>query len=147
MPCGILHDLRQEVFGEAFERGGELLAFGAQHLEDLGLGARYLLFGGHLAEEAEEVEAHQGVAVIDEVDLLLQAGAHGDVDQGLGDAAAFGRGAEAVLLFGNLFGDLQGVGANGAEGRGHFFRSVISHVSPQMDLSSLPADELRGDGW
>ena len=55
--------------------------------------------------------------MLHEVNLLLQARRHGDVDQRLGDVAAIGRGTEAVLVFGNLFGELQRVGANGAKGR------------------------------
>src|ERR1035438_4568835 len=122
-----LDALRQERLGEAIQGSGELLAFRAQQFQNLGLRPRHPLLGHNLVQEGEEVEAHERVAVLDEVNLLLKARAHGDVNQRLGDAAAFRRGAEAVAFLRDLFGDLDGIAAHRAEARGHFFRSVISH--------------------
>src|ERR1035437_10140507 len=85
-----LDTLGEKSLRETFEGPREFLAFGVQKLQDLALGSGYLLFSGRLRHVAEEIEALQRAAMLDDVHLLLEARAHRDMHQRFGDGTGLG---------------------------------------------------------
>jgi len=71
---------------------------------------------------------HRDVGLLLDEEALLRPVRHaGEVRQHFADAHRVGRGAVGVLLLGNVFGDLNGVLANGAEAFRDFLGSVVIH--------------------
>lgn len=111
----------EEVVGEGFYPGLEVFAGGGEAGDDLGLGEGFLLGGGDGADEGGEIEAFHGGAGFVAEDGGDEAVDVRDVNEDLGDGAGAFGGAEAVLVFRDVVGDLEGVVAHGAEAGGDFF--------------------------
>src|SRR5439155_8871315 len=84
-------------------------------------------FGADRLHERRKVKALERRPPLIFVHLLLQAVADGDVREELADRPGVRRRSEAVLLFGNLFRNLDRVGANGAKTLGELFTAVTIH--------------------
>jgi hypothetical protein len=118
-----------DFFGENFGRdgfhpGGEAIAFGAQVIQNFRLGAELGFIGGDAVAEGEEVVANQGGNARGFVEFLKNSSGDGDVREHLADCAGVGSGGKAVAGFGDVFGYLDGVFANGAESVCEFFGAV-----------------------
>src|SRR5579872_4069958 len=80
------------------------------------------------ADETLEIEPGQRVELLVAMKGKLKTYDVGNVHEGLGHRARVGRRPEAVLVFGDLLGNLQRVLSHRAEAGGDFFGSVVVHV-------------------
>ena len=122
------HALAQEIVGNAFQPLGEGLAAAPEQLDDLRFAPRRLLFGGQAADKPWEVEARERGPALNPVDLHLQPRYQADVNQHLRDGPGLRRGAEAIMLLADFFGDGQGIAADCPEAASEILCAVIGHA-------------------
>ncbi|SPE36718.1 hypothetical protein SBA6_60025 [Candidatus Sulfopaludibacter sp. SbA6] len=129
--------LVERLVGERLEECRELLAAGAEGVQDLGRGGERGLFGHdarHGLGEQRDVQGRYAVAV----QALGKARGDGDVGQGFSYAAGAFGGTEAVTLLGNLLGNRDGVGSNGPKRTGHVLGVITLHEwSPRMQYRRM----------
>src|SRR5258706_4386157 len=121
------HALTEEVVRDAFEPAGEPVAFFSKQLDYLSFTARLFFHRHDFAEEGEEVESFERSTLFNSMDALGGAWGHGNMDEQLGNRAGFRGSAVAVLRLRNIFGDQNGIFADGTKTVGEFFSSVVGH--------------------
>ena len=132
LAVGLGDVFRKEFRGQSLQPSSELVAFRAEELNDFGFAAGLVFFGVELVHEAEEVEADQGLQFL-AVNLFPNATGDGDVGEHFADRPDLRRSHEVIFGFGNIFGNLDGVFADGAERIGQLFTAISDHESPRFD--------------